>query len=428
MPLTVDEQRLLLSGRTARRPAFRFSSHETDHVATLITGNQPFTYPHPCPKAVADGLERLLDRGLIALDTSPGQPGRLRVRWSHPAAEASAARHLLRYFSHGAFMRNTILNRITRGTTHQFSRIELSIILSWHYRFTGIHSLTFDQTGQEVTVTEHHWTGLDTQQTVTVVSPSPERITTVGDDEYADAGEVLNPDTYAVFVSLYAQHSVEQGAVTLNLDTLHVTPAGAAPTFFTDTLPGLTQDALMYLQAPAFARAAEFIGWAEKSLLLAVPCGTVRHRLALDPHTHRLAPYPVNPKTEARHAGEHLLTAFTDDPETGCQRAQWWVNLFGNEEQYNKAWTGHAGSALAAVRIVARTVQYLDAGINLAGAASFVRLGLRADQAATVLRLQQDDPHAARRLLIEWHRHHWVTGPERVDAITMGEMGATATA
>lgn len=404
-------------------------------TALLAATPDQARFPHG---QIPDGLGGLLDRGLVTLTPEPG-PAHLtpdasgetwtRAAWVGPDAAATGLRLVVARYGLGAWVQ-TLTSRCVGASLAPAAPVPLSTVtavLAWHYRYTPVRAVTLTPpTATHPPLLTEHAPGSAAPSRTWAPPRTSDRAAGLsrgyGTAVTSDDGERLaDPDLGWLVAQALA--ACPDG-VSIDLDRLHADPRpapGTTPRSDLDGsnpgLPGSALDAAAYLGAPGFTAVTEFVDWAETGLLLAVRCGTNQHRVRLDPHTHRLVPHPATAATAHRHDAEHLLTALTGPPvrrqrtapraALTCAQAQTWVEAFGPAEQYARDPGGILADQITAARLIARTVQCLDAGVPLALAAPFAELGMTADQIRSLLAQQRRDPDRVRRLLLTWARWHY---------------------
>lgn len=178
--------------------------------------------------------------------------------------------------------------------------------------------------------------------------------------------------------------------------TAHV--AGCPPTGV--RLPVVVVNAADRLGAPRqdWHSTDDLVGWVTTSLGFTMPCspidalrsrsaGAVRHWVLADPRTEEtvVAPDPTqSPKrqasTQEKVDAKHMLWALTHTRDDGppCEQAGWalatWV---GTVHPGSMApWAPSSNDRMRAVRTMLRTVQYVDAGLDLQANEGWLAIGV----------------------------------------------------
>lgn len=148
-------------------------------------------------------------------------------------------------------------------------------------------------------------------------------------------------------------------------------------------IPWVTQQALFDLSAPwqHWRTRQDMVAWAETRLRVRVGCVGGAHRIQVDPHTGRFTDcFRTRAEREKAEAAHMLWTLGhpVPAPPPPCRTFEptlaTWV---GNAQPPNLSrWKPQWHGTMQALRTVVRTVQYLDAGIDLHAERRWLELGV----------------------------------------------------
>lgn len=376
----------------------------------VVTGCRASWPLQPLSTAEARTYDRLHQRGLITL-LAHRPTGTMSAAWTHAGSSAAAARALVRHYGQGPLAAAIIARSQRQGRpgTLALTPSAAAIVLSWHYRHTSARTLTLTHEPPtngpaRLRLDEEHSNGATIERHLSLAAAPGMEVTPRSD--YDDDGAVLQEQS----VAYYAAALIGPGhGVRLNLESLEVRGIHPDHTFAHDcgpgplALPGLTLDALAFYRAPHLATATDLTTWASANLVLDIGCVKgMKHRLVLDPHTHDL--HPATPTARTRHDADHFLAALSGPAEHGCDLAALALTRPSDISVFDDDWPTITGAHLTAARTIARTVQYLDAGLDLQAAAPFLRWGLDAPQTAWAINEQTRAPQQMRARLLQWAR------------------------
>lgn len=148
-------------------------------------------------------------------------------------------------------------------------------------------------------------------------------------------------------------------------------------------IPWVTQQALFDLSAPwqHWRVREDMVAWAETRLRFRVACVRGAHRIQVDPHTGRFSDvFRTRPEREKAEAGHMLWTLGhpVPAPPPPCRIFEatlaTWVGSAQppNQSLWKPEWRG----TMTALRALVRTVQYLDAGLDLHTNRRWLELGV----------------------------------------------------
>jgi hypothetical protein len=383
---------------TSRPRRWATNSHEAQLITSLLSG------PTHVPSSSRAGMQHLLDLNLIDLDTTPhshaptgttaGRTGCLGLAsCPDPSAAARALRRLVRFYRLRHLNKALMHKRMTAEHPPPPTHAEAAIGLASHYEHHPVRTVYIEGRPGEVIITAR----TINEDLPPLTLPAHQQGTTMlpvafPEDEGPMPSEwralwaqtLLSPNSH-FNLRCNQGPGTGTGPVVLNLDTLLVTTHDTTPAggpWNHQRLPATTSDALHVLRAPELHTTDEFIAWASANLTVSVPCGQQHHRVRLDPHTFTLSPHPNTPAVAARHLEEHVVHALSDDgTEQGCRAlATTLRTVVDVDEAPTQGDKSPLGTFCAAARVIARTVQYVEAGLRLEAIAPYVRYGFSVEQ------------------------------------------------
>lgn len=451
-----DQRALLTSDRKKQHLSARLNSVEADKVSDLLhTQDDGYLLPRADlgDEELSPTLVRLFDRGWL----SPHHTTDKRtLRWTFPdeATKRDAVRALVEVRRAGQ------VGSMAPFFASYRAEVPLGICLAalmWHYKDTSTTSLSIEPLDEnhQVRVIEHP-TATEQPQSRTLRVGSPngahaefQDIRSAMQDQVGPnepmVRQFTDPTLGWVITTLRASLPAacvedlpdEAGspvldaglAVTINLDTWRIRTGTQVSTRFTDRLPHVTRlalhtlgadDLLATIDATDDDRAAETLlrEWAEEGLTVTTPCGgtpagaagggaasrkttgSKRHTVHVNPITGDATTIAKTTKDREHVEATHMLWALSGVEPNGCQRVATFLTWLGPLKQITEM--NLATSLLAeqvfAVRTALRTIEYLDAGLDLPAHAGWLQLGAEVRLVETVEGLFNDgslDPIAA---------------------------------
>lgn len=173
-------------------------------------------------------------------------------------------------------------------------------------------------------------------------------------------------------------------------------------------LPWVTQQAVFDLSAPwqQWRTREDMVAWAETRLRFRVRCFRGKHRIQVDPHTGTFTDVFRTASERARAEANHLLWGMqhpSPAPPPPCRTFETvlatWVGYAQPPSQ--SLWKPQWHGTMKALRTVVRTVQYLDAELDLHAHRRWLELGLTPATLTAVLTTIADSdlPNAEERVL-----------------------------
>lgn len=148
-------------------------------------------------------------------------------------------------------------------------------------------------------------------------------------------------------------------------------------------LPWVTQQAVFDLSAPwqEWRTRQDLLGWAETRLRFRVACARGKHRIQVDPHTGRFTDVFRTTGEREKTEAVHMLWALGHDmpaPPPPCRTFETtlatWVGYA--QPPHQNLWEPQWHGTMQALRTLVRTVQYLDAGLDLHAHQRWLELGI----------------------------------------------------
>ena len=156
-------------------------------------------------------------------------------------------------------------------------------------------------------------------------------------------------------------------------------------------LPRVTQEAVFTLSAPwhQWRTQEDLVRWAERRLRFSVDCMLGKHRVQVDPHTIRFTDLFGSAEIRERTVAAHLLWTLrhpAPPPPLPCRLFEHtlatWAGAYQPTDRRRWNLTWH--QKMHALRAVIRTVQYLDAGLDLHAHQRWLELGATPDTVSWV--------------------------------------------